>query len=129
YHELIALEKENRGIRNYSVSVMKKGDDIRFLHKITEGGTDNSYGIEVAKLAGLPPKVIEEAKLALKSMEHGSKIDLEKKLREEEETRDQVDFSSINKNAVIQAIRGLDLDDLTPREAYAKLEELKNMLG
>lgn len=129
YHELLALEKENRGIRNYSVSVMKKGDDIRFLHKIMEGGTDNSYGIEVAKLAGLPPKVIEEAKLALKSMERGSKIDLEKKLREEEEARDQVDFSSISKNSVIQAIRALDLDDLTPREAYAKLEELKKMLG
>lgn len=128
YHELIALEKENRGIRNYSVSVVKKGDDIRFLHKITEGGTDNSYGIEVAKLAGLPPKVIEASKLALKSMELGSKIDLEKKLREEDEAQQQVDFSSINKNSVIRTIRALDLDDMTPREAYAKLEELKKML-
>ncbi len=129
YHELIALERENRGIRNYSVSVIKKGDDIRFLHKIVEGGTDNSYGIEVAKLAGLPPKVIEASKQALKSMEFGSKIDLEKQLREEEETERQVDFSSIAKNSVIQTIRNMDLDDMTPREAYAQLEELKKMLG
>ncbi|MCM1335431.1 MAG: DNA mismatch repair protein MutS, partial [Eubacterium sp.] len=129
YHELIALEKENRGIRNYSVSVAKKGDELRFLHKIAEGGTDNSYGIEVAKLAGLPPKVIEASKEALKTMELGSKIDLEKKLRAEEDERDQVDFSSINKNSVIREIRALDLDDLTPREAYAKLEELKKILG
>lgn len=129
YHELIALERENKGIRNYSVSVIKKGDDIRFLHKIVEGGTDNSYGIEVAKLAGLPNKVIEASKQALKNMEHSSKIDLEKTLREEEESKDQVDFSSIAKNSVIQTIRNLDLDDLTPREAYSQLEELKKMLG
>ncbi len=128
YHELTALEKSNKGIRNYSVAVMKKGDDIKFLHKIVEGGTDNSYGIEVAKLAGLPAKVIAAAKTALRDIELGSKIDLEKRLKDEEEDKVQYDFSSIAKNDVIQAIKNLDLDDLTPREAYAKLAEFKDML-
>ncbi len=128
YHELTALEKDNKGVRNYSVAVMKKGDDIKFLHKIAEGGTDHSYGIEVAKLAGLPPKVISAAKEALRDIELGSKIDLEKRLTEEEESKEQYDFSSIAKNDVIQAIKNLDLDDLTPREAYAKLAEFKDML-
>ncbi len=129
YHELTALEKSVRGIRNYSVAVMKKGDDIKFLHKIVEGGTDNSYGIEVAKLAGLPQKVIEAAKKALKDIELGSKIDLEKRLDEEEKEKVQYDFSAIAKNNVIQSIKNLDLDDLTPREAYARLSEYKEQLG
>lgn len=128
YHELISLEKEQNGIRNYSVAVIKKGDDIKFLHKIVEGGTDNSYGIEVAKLAGLPPKVIEASKQTLKGMEYGSKIDLEKQLREEEESEEQVDFSAISRNTAIQTIRNLDLDNMTPREAFAQLEELKKMV-
>lgn len=127
YHELIALEKENKGIRNYSVAVSKKGDDIKFLHKIVEGGTDNSYGIEVAKLAGLPAKVIEASKKTLKSMEFGSKIDLEKQLQEDEE-EEQFDFSAIARKNAIQTIKNLDLDNMTPREAFAQLEELKKML-
>ncbi len=127
YHELIALEKEQNGIRNYSVAVIKKGDDIKFLHKIIEGGTDNSYGIEVAKLAGLPNKVIEASKQTLKSMEIGSKIDLENQLRTEEKER-EVDFSAIARNNAIQTLRNLDLDNMTPREAFAQLEELKKMV-
>lgn len=127
YHELISLEKEQNGIRNYSVAVIKKGDDIKFLHKIIEGGTDNSYGIEVAKLAGLPNKVIEASKETLKSMEFGSKIDLEKQLREEEKAR-EVDFTAISRNNAIQTLRNLDLDNITPREAFAQLEELKKMV-
>ena len=128
YHELTALEKDNRGIRNYSVAVMKKGDDIKFLHKIVEGGTDNSYGIEVAKLAGLPQKVIELAKKALAEIELGSKIDLEKRLNEEEQ-KEEFDFSSIAKNEVIQSIKNLDLDELTPRDAFRLLEEYKKQLN
>jgi len=128
YHELISLEKEQNGIRNYSVAVIKKGDDIKFLHKIVEGGTDNSYGIEVAKLAGLPTKVIEASKQTLKSMEFGSKIDLEKQLREEEESEEQFDFSAISRNTAIQTIRNLDLDNMTPREAFTQLEELKKLV-
>ena len=128
YHELISLEKEYDGIRNYSVAVTKKGDEIRFLHKIVEGGTDDSYGIEVAKLAGIPSKVIESAKTALKKMEYSSKIDLANQLELEKEQEIQVDFSALAEKNVIQAIRSTDIDDITPREALQRLDELKKML-
>lgn len=128
YHELIALERTNEGIRNFSVAVVKKGDDIKFLHKIVEGGTDDSYGIEVAKLAGLPKKVIEAAKSALSDMERDSRIDLESELKNEAENKEQIDFSEINKNSVIQRIKNLDMDDLTPKEAWKALEEMKALV-
>lgn len=128
YHELISLEKSNEGIRNFSVAVAKKGDDIKFLHKIVEGGTDDSYGIEVAKLAGIPKKVIEAAKTALEGMEAENKIDLENRLKKEREGEIQMDFSEINKDKVIQRLKNLDMDDLTPREAWQVLEELKTLV-
>ena len=128
YHELIALEKDNEGIRNFSVAVVKRGDGIKFLHKIVEGGTDDSYGIEVAKLAGIPKKVIEAAKDALEHMERDSKIDLETRLKQEAEDKTQLDFSEINKNNVIQMLKNLDLDDLAPREAWQVLEEMKKLV-
>lgn len=128
YHELIALENENEGIRNFSVAVIKKADDIKFLHKIVEGGTDDSYGIEVAKLAGLPKSVIESAKNALYDMEQNNKIELETRLKKEADDKTQLDFSEINKNKAIQMIKNLDLDDITPKEAWAMLEELKNIV-
>ncbi len=128
YHELIALEKDNEGIRNFSVAVSKNGDEIKFLHKIVEGGTDDSYGIEVAKLAGLPNKVINAAKKALSTMEYSSKIDLEARLRDEDEKNAQVEFSSINQQEAISRIKNLDLDGISPRDAYAVLEELKKIL-
>ncbi len=128
YHELIALGKSNEGIRNFSVAVIKKGDDIKFLHKIVEGGTDDSYGIEVAKLAGIPKKVIEAAKIALEGMEAENKIDLENRLKKEKDSEMQINFSEINKNKVIQRLKNLDMDDLTPREAWQVLEELKALV-
>lgn len=128
YHELISLEKSNEGIRNFSVAVVKKGDDIKFLHKIVEGGTDDSYGIEVAKLAGIPKKVIEAAKTALEGMEAENKIDLENRLKKEREGEIQMDFSEIYKDKVIQRLKNLDMDDLTPREAWQVLEELKTLV-
>ena len=128
YHELISLEKSNEGIRNFSVAVVKKGDDIKFLHKIVEGGTDDSYGIEVAKLAGIPKKVIEAAKTALEGMEAENKIDLKNRLKKEREGEIQMDFSEINKDKVIQRLKNLDMDDLTPREAWQVLEELKTLV-
>ena len=72
--------------------------------------------------------MIEAAKTALADIELGSKIDLEKRLNDEEEQKEQYDFSSINKNNVIQAIKNLDLDDMSPRDAYARLVEFKEML-
>lgn len=127
YHELISMESELDGVRNYSVRVKKKGEDIQFLHKIVEGGTDNSYGIEVAKLAGVPQKVLARARQILSDMEAAPKAQRELKLRAEEEGG-QIDFEATARQNVINEIKRLELDDMSPREAYAKLEELKNML-
>ncbi len=129
YHELISLEDEQCGVRNFSVKVKRNGDDIKFLHKIVEGGTDDSFGIQVAKLAGVPDKVTERAKAILADMEKAPKIQRELMLREKENYEDQIDFEAIGRQSAINEIKSLDLDDMTPREAYAKLEELKKMLG
>jgi DNA mismatch repair protein MutS len=127
YHELIALERKNSGIRNFSAAASKRGDELHFLHKIVEGGVDDSYGIEVAKLAGVPEKVIANAKESLKIMELNSKIELETELREREETA-QIDFSSLARESVINKLKTLDVNGLTPLEALQVLAELKGEL-
>ena len=128
YHELITLEKSNKGIKNFSVAVIKKGDEIQFLHKIVDGGTDDSYGIEVAKLAGLPSKVINAAKQALSSMEINSKITLENELALEESEKIQVDFKTIATQNLVQRLKNLDMDNLTPKDAYLILDDFKNSI-
>ena len=128
YHELISLENELEGVRNFSVKVKRNGDDIKFLHKIVEGGTDDSYGIEVAHLAGVPKKVTDRAKQILSEMEVGSKVKAELELRRREEENTQLDFELLNRDKVIAELKNIDLDDMTPREAYAKIEELKKLI-
>jgi DNA mismatch repair protein MutS len=128
YHELISLEKTNEGIKNFSVAVKRNGGSIQFMHKIVEGGTDDSYGIEVAKLAGIPNAVIKSAKKALSQMELNSKIELETELREEENLQEQIDFSAIAKEKVISAIKNLDIENLKPIEALQILDEMKRGL-
>jgi DNA mismatch repair protein MutS len=128
YHELIRLEKQNQGIVNLSVSVNRRGEELTFLHKIVQGGTDRSYGIEVAKLAGIPAPVISQAKKALKSMELGSKIELEEQLQIEEEAGGQIDFSLIARDNAISRIRSLDLNSMTPLDALAELSKLKKAI-
>ena len=71
YHELTVMEGLLDGVKNYSIAVKKRGDDITFLRRIVPGGADDSYGIEVAKLAGIPQSVISRAKEILKDLEHG----------------------------------------------------------
>ncbi|MDR0822125.1 MAG: DNA mismatch repair protein MutS [Oscillospiraceae bacterium] len=128
YHELISLEKEGSGIKNFSVAVNRVDDTLRFLHKIVSGGADDSYGIEVAKLAGIPDKVVKAAKRTLKSMELSSKIDLERELKESEEEETQADFSRLARERVIMRLKSAEVDRLTPLEALKLLAELKSEL-
>ncbi len=126
YHELIAMEKEYDGIRNFSVAVSKRGDDIKFLHKIVEGGTDDSYGIEVAKLAGLPQKVINRAKQELKGLEVLGKTKLAETL---EKTADnQFSFTAINEQNAIARLRGADINSMSPMDALLFVKDLKDSL-
>ncbi len=128
YHELISLEKKNQGIRNFSVAATKKGDEIQFQHKIIEGGVDDSYGIEVAKLAGLPNKVISDAKDALKLMELNTKIELEAELVDTENSNPQIDFTALSKEKIYNSLKAIDINTITPMEALGILSELKKGL-
>lgn len=124
YHELIELENHIEGIKNYSVAVIRRGDDIKFLRKIVEGGTDDSYGIEVAKLAGLPSKVLKRAKQLLGEME-AEKLSGEKKKDGDE----QISFGAMADEEVISRIRKTNVDEMSGEEALAFLKELSQMLS
>ena len=127
YHELIFMEKEQRGVRNFSVAVTKRGDDIKFLHKIVEGGTDDSYGIEVAKLAGLPNKVVKRAKEELKELEISGKVRMAEAI---EKSRDnQFSLTAVEEQNAVARLRAADLNSMTPLDAMMMIKELKETLG
>ena len=126
YHELISMEKEQRGVRNFSVAVTKRGDDIKFLHKIVEGGTDDSYGIEVAKLAGLPNKVVKRAKEELKELEISGKVRMAEAI---EKSRDnQFSLTAVEEQNAVARLRAADLNSMTPLDAMMMIKELKETL-
>ncbi len=126
YHEMTDLENSLEGIKNYNVAVKRKGDDITFLRKIIRGGCDDSYGIQVAKLAGVPQKVIERAKDILKSLEEGEAVKNDAG-RKNNDIPLQFTLDTVD-NAVIGKIRSLDVNTLTPMECMNTLFELSNML-
>lgn len=113
YHELISLEDELSGVRNYSVAVKPKGDTIKFLRKIVPGGVDESYGIEVAKLAGLPSKIIKRAKSLLDEMEEESR---KAKAAVEKSDADQMSFKKIGSDIITDKLRRTNIDEMTDAE-------------
>ena len=127
YHELTALEQMLDGIRNYNIAVKKHGDDITFLRKIIPGGADDSYGIEVAKLAGVPNPVIRRAKRILKDLESTSqKIALQPV---EEEPEEQVSMLDLQSDAVGERLRQVNVNTMTPLEALNLVYELQKMVN
>lgn len=128
YHELITMERDFEGIQNFSVAVSKRGDDIKFLHKIVPGGTDDSYGIEVAKLAGLPNKVVQRAKEELRELEVGGKVRLAQAIEKSRSEDKQFSFSAVEEQNAIARIRALDINSLSPIDALLFLRELKETL-
>ena len=124
YHELTALEGELPGVRNYNIAVRTRGEDIIFLRKIISGGADRSYGIEVAKLAGLPKQVLTRARHILQELEdeagkpHAAPVE-----------SDQVSLEALSESAVIDQLRRAQVDTLSPLEALNLLYELKNKLA
>lgn len=126
YHELISMEKEYEGIRNFSVAAVKRGDELRFLHKICEGGTDDSYGIEVAKLAGLPQKVINRAKEELKELEVMGRQKLSDTI--EKTAEHQFSFSAINEQNAIAKLRAADINTMSPMDALMFIKDIKETL-
>ena len=128
YHELTAMEGLLDGVNNYSIAVKKRGDDITFLRRIVRGGADQSFGIEVAKLAGIPQSVVKRAKVILKELE-ANKIEIEFKseeaLIEEEETDIQYNFRTNTSDEILELIKTIDINTLTPIEAMQTLNDLK----
>ncbi|MDD3303361.1 MAG: DNA mismatch repair protein MutS [Clostridia bacterium] len=130
YHELIELEGKVEGVKNYSVDVKEKGDEVIFLRKITPGGADESYGIYVAKLAGIKKSVIQRSKQLLKELEN---VDLAKKTIQEKKkkiTTDeiQVDMFNYKMAEITKILEKTDLDEITPKDALEVLYRLKEKL-
>ncbi len=128
YHELTVLEDEMDGIVNYNIAAKKRGDSITFLRKIVRGSTDDSYGIEVAKLAGLPNEVIKRAKEVLASVEKTAKA-LSTSEREEVPVDDTlITLDDYVNDQVIEELKAVDINTLSPYEAMSFLFDLKKRL-
>jgi len=130
YHELTELAKYLPRLRNYNVAVKEWEDEIIFLRKIVPGGCDDSYGIQVARLAGIPREVLERAKVILSELESGEHT-YEKLPKPKTETiaRDfQLSFFSPSERLIYEELKKIEIEKLTPLEALNKLEELKKKL-
>ena len=129
YHELIQLEENLEGVKNYSIAVKEKGEDIIFLRKIISGGTDESYGVHVAKLAGVPKAVTTRANEVLRSIERKNVLN-EKKLEKEnkKETAGQLDMYNYKLAEIAHEIDKIDLNQLTPIDALNTLLKMKEKM-
>ena len=129
YHELTGLEDEFDGIVNYNIAAKKRGDNITFLRKIVRGSTDDSYGIEVAKLAGIPNEVIKRAKEILAVVESSAKS-LTLSGNEDALQKDDslITFEDCLEEQIIQELRAVDINTLSPFEAMTFLYDLKKRL-
>ncbi len=131
YHELTEIENELEGVVNCNTSVKKRGDEISFLRRIVPGPADGSYGIEVAKLAGVPQTVVKRARVILNELEAGQPAPVRETRSAKEPEDDGFGMPGLfaNQNsAVAEELRNLDLNTFTPLEALTKLYELKSKI-
>ncbi len=128
YHELTVLEDELDGVVNYNIAAKKRGDDITFLRKIVRGSTDDSYGIEVAKLAGVPNEVIKRAKEVLKSVEKTAKALSVANVDEAAQDDSVITIDDCVNERIIEELRAVDLNTLSPYETMSFLFSLKKRL-
>src|SRR5712692_4403060 len=128
YHELTDLARTHAGVRNYNVAVRERGEEILFLRKIVEGGADRSYGIHVARLAGLPRDVVARAEEVLKRLESGTSQDRASDNEGADLTRGTPDPALPAPHPILEEVRQMDLFGMTPLEAMNKLAEIKERL-
>jgi DNA mismatch repair protein MutS len=138
YHELNEMSKRFERIKNYNVSVKETANKVLFLRKLTPGGSEHSFGIHVAKMAGMPPLVIQRAEQVLKDLETshaevgGKKQKASKKLVSNGTENMQLSFFQLN-DPVLEQIHDelitIDINTLTPVEALMKLHEIKKLTG
>ena len=123
YHELTDIEQELSGVKNYNIAVKKRGGDIVFLRKIVPGAADDSYGVEVAKLAGLPERVIHRAREILRELENGAPVRTVTVAAD-----DQISLTGMENEALRRKLESLCVETMTPIEAMNALFELKKMI-
>ena len=140
YHEMTELEGKLDNVNNYCIAVKEKGDDIVFLRKIVPGGADRSYGIQVAKLAGVPDSVITRAKEICEELEETELANLTENLQLGKDSRkktkkpDDVDmaqislFDTVKDDDIIEELKEMNLGNLTPIDALNKLYEIQNKI-
>ena len=144
YHELTELEGKIDNVNNYCIAVKEKGDDIVFLRKIVKGGADKSYGIQVAKLAGVPDLVIDRAKEIVEELVEGdvtarvSEIAVRSPQKPKKKTKhrkyDEVDlaqfslFDTVQDDDVLEELKNIDVGNLTPIDALNTIYRLQNKL-
>jgi DNA mismatch repair protein MutS len=124
YHELSVIEAELHNVKNYNIAVKKRGDKMIFLRKIIPGATDDSFGVEVAKLAGLPGSVITRARQILAELESQ---DPKPAKIVAAESDDQVSMLDLTAQQVCAALSAITVETLTPIEAMNELYKLKKM--
>ena len=125
YHELSTIEAELPNVKNYNIAVKKRGDQMIFLRKIVPGAADDSYGVEVAKLAGLPNAVVSRAREILAELEEQGGV---QRVIIDKEPEDQMSMLDLRSNQVCAALSALSVETLTPIEAMNELYKLKKML-
>lgn len=128
YHELVQLEEKIAGIKNYSIAVKEKGEDIIFLRKIIEGGTDESYGIHVAKLAGVPNDVVKRANKILNSLEKGD-VKVKETKEDKKQVEGQLDLCNLQFADIAHELDKINLNELTPIDALNVLVKLKGKIA
>ena len=124
YHELATMEDKLPNVKNYNIAVKKRGDQMIFLRRIVPGATDDSYGIEVAKLAGLPTAVVSRAREILAELEAGVMPASQPAVPAD----DQVSMAELSYQRIAAALRTVNVETLTPIEAMNELYKLKKML-
>ena len=130
YHELTDLENKLEGVKNYSIAVKEKGEDIIFLRKIVKGGTDESYGVHVAKLAGVPQVVTTRANEILKSIERKNVLNNKKIEKQEKGVADgQLTMYNYKLAEIAHELDKIDVNELTPIDALNTLVKIKEKMG
>ena len=131
YHELTELEEQFENMKNYNIAVKKKGSDIIFLRRIVRGGTDDSYGIYVSKLAGISNEIIKRAEEILAEMESGNPVAAnikESKKRKEQAEENQLMLVQSDDSEIVRRLREVDLNTMSPIQAMILLSELKELI-
>ena len=127
YHELTELEQSFCNIKNYNIAVKKKENEIFFLRRIVRGGTDDSYGIDVSRLAGIPEEIIVRAQQILKQLESGAISSGRQTAKAKQQEQQQLLFEP-EEPEVVRRLKEIDIEKITPVQALVLLSELKSRI-